>query len=289
MRRPTLRGHCIKISGIIKVMSWKSLKRLLFQIIGPSTYRILHAFYFFLRIVAGILSRDYGSRFFGRDLLAFSARLKPGDRVLDIGAFLGGSTVLFGHAVGQRGQVMAFEPVHHRWLRGILFPFRLPQVNIMPLALAAEKGSAEFLIPIHNGVPLFSQAGFSESYPSEKMNPGYQFLKIPSQFIRLDDFMVSQGLDPESIAAVKIDVEGSEMSVFKGGEDFFQRFNGFVLCEFWFNEVPPLGWTWLRERGYTCSYLSKEDGWMSANTLDEMKMICSGETYGNFFLEKPMN
>ena len=269
-------------------MPWKRLKGRLFRIAGPNAYRLIHAFYFFLRMAIAFRSQDYGVKFFGRDLLAFAARLKPGDRVLDIGAFLGSSTVLFGRAVGKTGKVMAFEPVHHRLLTLILRPFRLQQVSVTPLALAAENGATEFLIPIHNGVPLYSQSGFSESYTTESLGPNYTFLKLPTPLARLDDFLARQGIAPESIAAVKIDVEGSEMSVFAGGEDFFRRFRGLLMCEFWFNQVPPKGWLWLRERGYACRYLGKDDKWIPANTEAELKAICDGETYGNFFWEKPI-
>ncbi len=279
-------------------MTWKRLKGRLFRIAGPNAYRVLHALYFFLRMAFALGSLRFASRgsaarrfaegFFGRDLMAFAARLKPGDRVLDIGAFLGGSTALFGRAVQVTGAVTAFEPVHHRLLRLILRPFRLRQVTLEPLALAAGNGTAELVIPIHNGVPLYSQAGFTESYASLGPGPesGYVFQKLPTTLIRLDDYLAREGIRPESLAAVKIDVEGSELGVFTGGEDFFRRFRGFLMCEFWFNSMPPPGWSWLRERGYACRYLDREGRWLAADTAEELAAICSGETYGNFFWEK---
>lgn len=294
-------------------MTWKRLKGRLFRIAGPNAYRALHALYFFLRMVLAVLSLRSGSvvsaarppagpppspgtladRFFGRDLMAFAARLKPGDRVLDIGAFLGGSTVLFGRAVRVTGKVIAFEPVHHRLLRLILRPFRLRQVAVEPLALAAENGTTELVIPIHNGVPLYSQSGFSESYAAlgsgsaaGSAGSEYVFQKLPTALMRLDDYLARAGIEPESLAAVKIDVEGSEMGVFAGGEDFFRRFRGFLMCEFWFDAMPPKGWSWLRERGYSCRYLNRQGLWVAADTAEELTAICRGETYGNFFWER---
>jgi FkbM family methyltransferase len=272
-------------------MTWKRLKGRLFLIAGPNAYRAIHALYFFLRMVFALLASGFGmprfgDRFFGRDLNAFAARLKPGDQVLDIGAFLGGSTVLFARAVRVTGKVTAFEPVHHRLLRRILRPFRLRQVTMEPLALAAENGSTELVIPIHNGVPLYSQSGFSESYTALSAGSGYTFLKFPTALMRLDDYLAAKGIRPESLAAVKIDVEGSEMGVFAGGEDFFRRFRGFLMCEFWFDRMPPLGWEWLRARGYSCRYLDRQGRWVAADTAEELAAICRGETYGNFFWEK---
>ena len=267
-------------------MIWKSLKGRLFLFTGPTIYRVIHAAYFFIRMLIALRSQSHSKKFFGPDLLAFAAKLKLGDQVLDIGAFLGGSTVLFGRAVGKSGKVWAFEPVHHRLLKCILFPFRLSRVKVIPIALAAENGNTEFLIPIYNGIPIYSQSGASESYAAHN-GPNYTYLKRPTPLIRLDDFLAQQNIIPESLAAIKIDVEGSEMNVFTGGEDFFRRFQGLLLCEFWFNQVPPLGWIWLRERGYACRYLGKDGIFIPANTETEIKAICEGETYGNFFWEKP--
>jgi FkbM family methyltransferase len=171
-------------------------------------------------------------------------------------------------------------------LKKVLFPFGFRQVSLQPIGLGAENGFTEFLIPIHHGVPLYSQSGFSESYKPENIGPGYSFQKKRTEIIRLDDCLSRRGITPESVAAVKIDVEGSEMAVFTGGEDFFRCFRGLLLCEFWFNQVPPPGWTWLRERGYLCRYLGKNGEWMPANTPEEMQALCQGETYGNFFLER---
>ncbi len=264
-------------------MPWKRLKRSLFRLIGPKWYQVVHAIYFFTRLFRALQATKYAQGFFGADLQAFAACLKPGDRVLDIGAFLGASTVLFANAVGKSGLVLAFEPVHGKLLKRVLFPFRLRQVSLQPIGVGAENISTDFLIPIYFGVPLYSQSGFSNSYAAENIGPGYSFQKRRVEIIRLDDFLARQNLAPESIAAVKIDVEGSEMSLFAGGENFFQRFQGLLLCEFWFNQVPPPGWTWLREQGYLCRYLGKNGQWLPANTSDEMREICHGETYGNFF------
>ena len=265
----------------------RTLKKLLFRASGPRLYRTLHAGYFYLRLLRALRSRRYARTFFGGDVLAFAARLKPGSLVLDIGAFLGGSTALFARAVGRSGRVIAFEPVHHRTLGRMLRSMGLKQTRVEPLALARENGDTELVIPIHHGVPLYSQAGFAESYPAA-MQPGsgYAFERLPTRLMRLDDFLAGESLTPEAVGAVKIDVEGSEMGLFAGGEEFFRRFRGPVLCEFWFTVMPPPGWTWLRERGYSCRYLDRRGNWVVADTEEELAALCRGETYGNFFLER---
>jgi FkbM family methyltransferase len=263
-------------------------KSLLFRLSGPGNYRLMHSVWFHLRLLRAMRSRRYARKFFGADVLAFAGLLKPGGLVLDIGAFLGGSTVLFARAVGRKGRVVAFEPVHHRPLSRMLRALRIRQSRVESIALARENGNAELVIPIHRGVPLYSQAGFAASYSGAlKPGSGYAFLRLPTRLMRLDDFLARSALLPEDVSAVKIDVEGSEMGLFAGGEDFFRRFRGPLLCEFWFTVMPPPGWAWLRERGYSCRYLDRKGGWVAVDTADTLETACRGETYGNFLLERP--
>ncbi len=267
-------------------MLWKNFKGNLFRFIGPNVYRGIHAGYFFIRLIYALCSSRFGEKFFGRDLIAFADRLKPGDQVLDIGAFLGASTVLFGKAVGRKGLVIAFEPIHARLLKVILKPFCLKQISVKNIALAAKNGNTELVIPLYNGIPLYSQSGFMESYIGDHIGKEYTFQKFTTSLIRLDDFLLQRGIAPESLTAIKIDVEGAEMAVFEGAEDFFRRFKGMLLCEFWYNQNPPLGWIWLQERGYSCSHLRKDNVWVLVNTPEALAAISRGETYGNFFWEK---
>jgi FkbM family methyltransferase len=263
------------------------LKKRLYRISGPHVYRLLHAAWFFLRLSRALRSQAYARGFFGNDVIAFSQSLRPGFLVLDIGAFLGGSTALFAKAVGAAGRVIAFEPVHHRFLGFLLRVLRLKQARVESLALSKENGSAELVIPLHEGVPLYSQAGFAESYAAAAQpGSGYSFRRLPTRLMRLDDFLARESLAPEAVSAVKIDVEGSELAVFAGGEDFFRRFRGPMLCEFWFAQMPPPGWIWLRERGYSCRYLDRRGRWTRADTPEALAELCRGETYGNFFWER---
>ncbi len=265
----------------------RGAKSLLFRLSGPGMYRLLHAGWFYLRLLRALGFRGYARRFFGADVLAFAGLLEPGGLVLDIGAFLGGSTLLFARAVGRKGRVIAFEPVHHRSLSWMLRALGIKQSQVEPIALARENGDTELVIPIHQGVPLYSQAGFAESYPAAlRPGSGYAFQRLPTRLMRLDDFLAGRSLLPEAVSAVKIDVEGSELGLFAGGEEFFRRFRGPLLCEFWFTAMPPPGWLWLRERGYLCRYLDRNGSWVAVDTVEALEAACRGETYGNFLLKR---
>lgn len=261
-------------------------KRLVYGLAGPGLYARLHAWRFRRRLDKALASPRAAETFFGADLVAFAGLLKPGQTVLDIGAFLGGSAALFSRAVGPAGKVIAFEPVHHRALERLARARRLP-ARIESVALSDANGPTELVIPVRRGVPLYSQAGFAEAYGGAAApGSGYAFEKMPARRARLDDWLQAEGLSPDRIAAVKIDVEGSELSVFRGGDVFFRRFTGPLLCEFWLDRMPPPGWDWLRERGYHCRYLARDGAWRPADSPAELAEAARGETYGNFLLRR---
>lgn len=261
-------------------------KRLLFGLAGPGLYARLHAWRFRHRLDRALASPASAEGFFGSDLLAFADLLSPGQTILDIGAFLGGSTALFSRAVGPAGRVIAFEPVHHRALAA-LARARHWHARVEALALSESTGPAELVIPVRHGVPLYSQAGFADSYTAAAApGSGYAFQRMPTRRIRLDAWLEHASLTTESIGAVKIDVEGSELGVFRGGENFFRTFSGPLLCEFWFDTLPPPGWAWLRDRGYHCRYLARDKAWRTADTAEEWIEAARGETYGNFLLQR---
>jgi FkbM family methyltransferase len=275
------------IMGAMPLLSLHTLKGGLFRAAGPGCYRLLHAAWFRLRLLRALRSRRYARAFFGADVLAFADALRPGSLVLDIGAFLGGSTALFARAVGRSGRVIAFEPVHHRALGKTLRALGLKQARVEAAALSKDNGETELVIPIRDGVPLYSQAGFADSYAAaQAQGSGYAFERLPTRLLRLDDFLARESLAPDAVGAVKIDVEGSEMNLFAGGEDFFRRFRGPILCEFWFNAMPPPGWSWLRERGYSCRYLDRKGAWIGTDTPEALAEAARGETYGNFLLQR---
>lgn len=136
--------------------------------------------------------------------------IKPGDFVLDIGANIGYTANLCSFRTGVNGKVWAFEPnpnLHSRLRKNITFMGN--NVELFPFGLSdAEKNG--FLV-------------FPDVY---KNNEGVAFIgsgeeknSIKVELKKLDDLIS----DSKIVNVLKIDVEGHELSVFKGAEKILNR------------------------------------------------------------------
>jgi FkbM family methyltransferase len=252
--------------------------------IGIRGYRLLHGVFFLARLFLAFAWKPYARRFFGDDMLALADRIRPGDIVLDIGAYLGGTAALFARKAGPKGLVLAFEPFHHRFLNFLVRLLGL-RVRVLPMALSSGAGRSDLVVPVHAGVPVYSQAGFAGSYDTEALSRSgaYSFQRSEVRTARLDDVLEEEGIDPASVAAVKMDVEGAELAVLEGGARFLEAFRGPLVCEFWFDPMPPKGWTRLRQRGWDCRKLDSGGCFREVGTPQALEEIARGETYGNFW------
>lgn len=136
----------------------------------------------------------------------FVAHLKPGSRVWDIGANVGLYAVASARAVGSSGTVIAFEPVPQNldFLRRHKDMNRLDNLTIVEAAVFDRSGA------------LRMQPGDS---PSEFHVSDDGAVEVDA--IDLDSWSHSGGDGVPDI--VKIDVEGAEEAVLRGGQDVFSR------------------------------------------------------------------
>ena len=135
----------------------------------------------------------------------FGQHIRPGDQVLDIGAAVGYYTLLSAKLVGASGRVVSFEPdsTNLQFLRSHVEQNRLEQVTILPIALADETGTARFGGGTGTGTGRLCENGVDQVAVR-----------------RLDDVAAEMDLRPQHL---KIDVEGAEMAVLRGGRQLIEQ------------------------------------------------------------------
>ena len=146
-----------------------------------------------------------------RKVSAVIARIVgPGDVVLDIGANLGLVTMQLAHLVGESGRVHAFEPnpAMVEILTQTLERNAARNVELHSYGLGSEDGQIELAIPIgHAG-----QASMTRS----RWTDGAETVVVPVH--TLTSVMRDRGIG--SVRLMKIDVEGFEMEVLRGAEQW---------------------------------------------------------------------
>jgi FkbM family methyltransferase len=135
--------------------------------------------------------------------------IRPGDTVVDAGAFIGDHTVAYSHAVGKAGKVFAYEPnpvafqclVHNTTGMSNVFGFCH--------ALGRERNNASL-----------SGGEFASAYIEDSVNGGTHVWPLDKDlplFLQLD--------------LIKIDVEGYELNVLQGAEQAINKFHPKLVVE----------------------------------------------------------
>ena len=168
-----------------------------------------------------------------RDTDLFLSRyLRRGDAVLDAGANIGLLTAIAAKTVGPAGAVHSFEvePSNFRELRRTIQRNTLTNVHAHPVALNDEPGQVSFITP-------------SDSWGTFMVNPGGQISRraLDAYFNRtretrhtykattIDKHVRDHGID--RLDVIKIDVDGPELAVLRGGLQTLIRFRPALMVE----------------------------------------------------------
>lgn len=179
--------------------------------------------------------------------------LKSGDIFFDVGAHHGYYTLLADYLMLSEGEIHAFEPspLHFKVLKS---NSKGGNIKINNVALYSESTELVFHENLREGstidVNFFRQVkGFR--------NSKFRVIKVPA--ITLDRYCFEKKVVP---TIIKIDVEGAEFHVLRGGELIFRDYNPLVIMEIW---APPLEVTphlqaieFLRAHGYSPWHLTSE-------------------------------
>lgn len=177
-----------------------------------------------LRILNGTYERE--------QTRLFEQHVRPGATVLDVGAHVGYYTLLSAVLAGPSGRVHAFEPnpKNADFLRRHVRINRLDSVRVEQAAVSDREGTARFDFGTGSGTGHLADAGALEV-----------------RTLRLDDYCAQHALAP---AAVKIDVEGAEMSVLQGARETLARHRPVIFLSTHGPEVHRASLAYLRELGY---------------------------------------
>jgi FkbM family methyltransferase len=153
----------------------------------------------------------------------FARQVRPGMRVVDVGANFGYYTLLFGALVGPAGHVFAVEPnpvVLPKLRRSVELNGLAGRTTIIAAAAGAEDGEATLFVP--HGEPKNSTIVATADGIAREAGTIH---KVPR--IKLDQVAAAARID-----LIKIDAEGAEQDILAGMESILRRDKPCLLLEF---------------------------------------------------------
>ena len=150
-----------------------------------------------------------------------SDALQPGMCFFDVGANAGYFTLLGSRCVTTTGRVEAFEPVPDNIdvVQRQIALNDLNNVHLRNVALAAETGTAEFVVERVNANSHLGSVQLTHA-----REDATDRLSVQTQ--TMDEFVQSHGCAPD---VIKIDVEGAEMHVLNGATETLREARPLLL------------------------------------------------------------
>lgn len=159
-------------------------------------------------------------------VLAYSRLIKPGDTVLDIGANIGAHTLHLARCIGSRGKVIAFEPTtfaFNKLVKNVsLNPTLSPRIITEQIMLVGKSG-VDLVSGIYSSWPLANQNGLHKKHGGRLMPTS------GASATTLDEYLIRNKI--EKIHLVKLDVDGYEYLVLRGGMSMIKRERPPIIME----------------------------------------------------------
>jgi FkbM family methyltransferase len=188
--------------------------------------------------------KDYWLGTYEPELLQAIAELvRPGMIAYDVGANIGYISLALAKAVGEKGQVYAFEalPANIERLRlNLEMNGMASRVAVVAAAVVDRSQSVQFLIGPSGGMgKVEGSAGRQEVAYQEA-------IQVPG--IALDEFVFDQGHSAPQV--IKMDIEGGEVLAFPGMQRLLAGQPPLILLELHGPEAAEAAWTALVKTGY---------------------------------------
>jgi FkbM family methyltransferase len=145
----------------------------------------------------------------------FKKVLKKDDVFIDVGANIGLMSYYASKLIGEKGKVIAIEPTK-KFYEDLTAGINQNNFkNIIPLKIGLGKEKGSFPIYFNNVCP---------SLIKTNENDPYELVEIDT----LDEVLAVNNIS--KVKLIKIDVEGFELEVVKGGKQLFSSSNAPVVC-----------------------------------------------------------
>lgn len=181
-----------------------------------------------------------------REVYALGRLCGKGTTIVDIGANLGLYLLYWGQCVAREGIVVAVEPVPSNaevCSRVGRYLYR-NQVCVRQVALSDRVGKEKFTVPISSSGKVIHTEG-SLNIPSD--DPNFSTGRYGDIQEYLVDVVTLDSLNLRNVSGLKIDAEGNELGIVRGGCATIDRCRPAILCE--------IEERWTRRYGYMPSDL----------------------------------
>lgn len=151
---------------------------------------------------------------------ALRQHLRPGDVAYDVGAHVGYLSLVMARLVGPRGRVVAFEanPDNQRSLATNFARIAPNVAEMVPTAVSD-----------HTGIVRFATFGYSLVGHIETVDTPTDAHVVTTPCVTLDEYVY--GRSHPAPALVKVDVEGAEAQVLRGGWRLLNEHRPVVIVE----------------------------------------------------------
>lgn len=199
----------------------------------------------------------------GQDYLLSLA--SKGNRVLDIGTNLGSTLLRFAQIVGTEGAVIGFEPdpINYKNCELNISLNAFKNLKVFKMGLGDQNATMNLV------VDTASNRGGNRISTNQKKKGEMVEVK------RLDEVMAS--IDWTAIDLIKIDVEGYDLKVLKGGAKTIKRHQPKLFIELDNNNLTAVG----DSASSLILFLKKELGYDRIHNVETKKMLSPDDDFEN--------
>lgn len=223
-------------------------------------------------LTAGIMATARWTHWLEPELLGLPELVQPGSICVDVGAAAGIYTLPLSWLAGPAGLVHSVEPLPFAWpaWNRVLDARRSPNVRHHAVALGSEPGQASMSVPKGRYGLVTGRSFISQHCRGLGSNAEFAtHITYPVAVDTLDGLLA--GTEPSRLDFVKIDVEGAELHVLRGGTGVIEAFQPAMLIEIEARHTDRYQYRpgdvadWLAERGYTM--YTWQDGWQETGAI----------------------